>query len=57
MQVGNMGQPFRKECMRVIATFLRPGATKELPLDDLLRHNTIRNLAYSTHPDIVSHNE
>ena len=49
-----VGQPYKKECMRIIATFLRPGAVKELSLDDDLRHTVIRNLAYSTHPDVVS---
>jgi hypothetical protein len=47
-------QPFRLECMRVIETFLRPGAVKELSLDAMARDMIIRNLAHNTHPDVVS---
>ncbi|KAI0940206.1 hypothetical protein AcV5_001377 [Taiwanofungus camphoratus] len=45
-------QPFREECMRIVATFLRPGAAKELPLDPALRDAVIRDLTWNTHPDI-----
>jgi hypothetical protein len=47
-------QPFRLECMRVIATFLRPGARKELSLDAIVRDTAIRKLEHSTNPDVVS---
>jgi hypothetical protein len=49
-------QPARTECMRIIATFLRPGAPKELALDATVRDTVIRNLASNSHPDVVSTN-
>ncbi|KAH9833778.1 uncharacterized protein C8Q71DRAFT_860050 [Rhodofomes roseus] len=45
-------QPFKEECMRIVATFLRPGTAKELPLDAALRDTTIRDLTWNTHPDV-----
>lgn len=47
--------PFREECMRAAATFLRPQASKELNLDAAVRDDVLRKLDYSTHPDVVSH--
>ncbi|KZT06530.1 uncharacterized protein LAESUDRAFT_679540 [Laetiporus sulphureus 93-53] len=47
--------PFRDECRRVIATFFRPGAASELPLDHLLRDTVVRDLTWNTHPDIFLH--
>ena len=47
-------QPFREECLRIVATFLTPGAAKELPLDPVVRDTVIRELTWNTHPDIVS---
>jgi hypothetical protein len=46
--------PFKDECMRVVATFLRPSSSKELNLDATIRDAIIRDLAQSTHPDVVS---
>jgi len=46
--------PFKDECMRVVATFLRPDSPKELNLDAAIRDAIIRDLAQSTHPDVVS---
>lgn len=46
-------QPFQSECMRIIATFLKPGAAKELPLDPDVRETAVRDLAWNTHPDAV----
>ncbi|KAF9498698.1 hypothetical protein BDN71DRAFT_1503764 [Pleurotus eryngii] len=45
-------QPFRVECMRIVATFLQPGAVKELPLDGIIRDTVVRDLTSSTHPDV-----
>ena len=45
---------FKQECMRIVATFLRPNSPKELNLDAIVRDAIIRDLAHSTHPDIVS---
>ncbi|PCH40785.1 hypothetical protein WOLCODRAFT_99298 [Wolfiporia cocos MD-104 SS10] len=45
-------QPFRADCSRIVATFLTPGAAKELPLDPAVRDTAIRNLTWSTHPDV-----
>jgi hypothetical protein len=50
----SLKRPFQKECMRVIATFIHPGSVKELPLRDEVRTDIIKQLASSTHPDIVS---
>ncbi|CCM03362.1 uncharacterized protein FIBRA_05491 [Fibroporia radiculosa] len=44
-------QPLRAECMRAVATFLRPGVTKELPLDPVVRDMVVRDLTWNTHPD------
>jgi len=46
--------PFKKECMRIVTTFLTPNSPKELNLDATVRDTIIRDLAHSTHPDIVS---
>ncbi|KZT70343.1 hypothetical protein DAEQUDRAFT_764788 [Daedalea quercina L-15889] len=46
-------QPFRQECMRIVATFLRPDAAKELPLDPTVRDTVIRDLTWNTHPDVL----
>ncbi|OSX59506.1 hypothetical protein POSPLADRAFT_1075641 [Postia placenta MAD-698-R-SB12] len=45
-------QPFRKEGMRIVATFFKPGAAKELPLDPVVRDTVIRDLTWNTHPDV-----
>ncbi|KAH9927283.1 uncharacterized protein B0H18DRAFT_292693 [Fomitopsis serialis] len=45
-------QPFRDECTRIVATFLRPDAAKELPLDPAVRDTVIRDLTWNTHPDV-----
>ncbi|KAL6307174.1 hypothetical protein BKA93DRAFT_823638 [Sparassis latifolia] len=44
-------QPFRDECERIVATFLHPGAPKELPLEPALRDTLLRALSWNTHPD------
>ncbi|EIN10938.1 hypothetical protein PUNSTDRAFT_112727 [Punctularia strigosozonata HHB-11173 SS5] len=44
-------QPFRSECQLVLATFVRPGAPKELSLESLVRDTVLRDLAWNTHPD------
>ena len=44
--------PFKKECMRVITTFLRPGV-KELNLQQVVRETAIRTLEHNRHPDGV----
>ena len=46
--------PFKEECMRVVATFLRSNSPKELNLDAAVRDAITRDLAHSTHPDVVS---
>jgi hypothetical protein len=46
--------PFKEECMRVVATFLRSNSPKELNLDATVRDAIIGDLAHSTHPDVVS---
>ncbi|KAF5387870.1 hypothetical protein D9615_000839 [Tricholomella constricta] len=43
---------FRTECLRAVATFLSPGATKELPLEAIVRDTAIRNLSLDFHPDV-----
>lgn len=45
---------FKQECMRIVATFLKPNSPKELNLDATVKEAIIRDLAHSTHPDIVS---
>jgi len=48
-------QPFREEVLRIVATFMTPGKSKkELPLDETTRNMVVRNLAWSTHPNVVS---
>lgn len=47
-------QRLRHECNRVIATFFKPGAEKELSLDSNMRDGVLRELASNTHPDVVS---
>lgn len=49
-------QPFRQECMRIVTTFLQPGAAKELTLDAIVRDTCIKKFATNTHPDTVSPN-
>jgi hypothetical protein len=44
----------RTACSRAVATFLIPNATKELPIDAVVRDTVIRTLAYNCHPDVVS---
>ena len=46
--------PLRIACSRAVATFLSPNATKELPVDAIVRDTVIRSLAYDCHPDVVS---
>ncbi|KAH0588099.1 hypothetical protein H2248_006820 [Termitomyces sp. 'cryptogamus'] len=43
---------FRRECSRIIATFLSPGSPKELALDAIMRDAMIRNISLSCHPDV-----
>ncbi|KAH9854988.1 hypothetical protein C2E23DRAFT_893818 [Lenzites betulinus] len=43
--------PFQLECARVVATFLTPGAPKELMLSAEVREALLRELAWNTHPD------
>lgn len=47
-------QPFRDECARIVATFFRPGASKELSLSHEVRDTIVRHLTWNTHPDVVS---
>lgn len=42
----------RTACSRAVATFLSPNASKELPVDALVRDTVIRTLAYDCHPDV-----
>jgi hypothetical protein len=44
----------REACSRAVATFLCPNATKELPVDAIVRDTVIRNLAHDCYPDVVS---
>lgn len=44
-------EPFRKEVNRITSTFLRPGSSKELNLDEQSRDRVLRNLSESVHPD------
>jgi hypothetical protein len=58
--IENMGPhrselPFKEECMRIVATFLRSDSLKELSLDAVVRETIIRDLRTSTHPDVVSY--
>jgi hypothetical protein len=48
------GLPFREECDRILATFLLPGAVKELTLDKTMREAAVKQLSTNTHPDVVS---
>ncbi|KAJ3487245.1 hypothetical protein NLI96_g3678 [Meripilus lineatus] len=45
-------QPFRDECQAAVATFFKPGASKELSLDSNLRDSIVRDLAWNTHPNV-----
>ncbi|KAF8725070.1 G protein signaling domain, partial [Rhizoctonia solani] len=47
-------QPFRNEILQIVATFIRPGAKKELNLDMDVREELLRGLEKSTHPDIFA---
>ncbi|CAE6435360.1 unnamed protein product, partial [Rhizoctonia solani] len=47
-------QPFRKETLQIVATFIRPGAKKELNLDMDIREELLRGLERSTHPDVFA---
>lgn len=51
---GADAQPFRDECMCVLATFLAPSARKELLLDACVRDTAMKQLVWTTHPDVVS---
>lgn len=51
---GSQALPSGAESMKALATFLRPGAPKELPLDEMVRNTVVRNLAFGCHPDVVS---
>jgi hypothetical protein len=46
--------PFADECARVVATFFRPSAKKELALHADVRDAVVRNLVHSTHPDVFA---
>ncbi|CAE6473427.1 unnamed protein product [Rhizoctonia solani] len=45
-------QPFRTETLQIVATFIRPGAKKELNLDMDVRDELLRGLEKTTHPDV-----
>ncbi|KAK7696139.1 hypothetical protein QCA50_000789 [Cerrena zonata] len=45
-------QPFRHECERVVQTFVRTGGSKEIVVDGRIRDMVIRDLTWTTHPDI-----
>lgn len=45
-------QPFRGEALRIVATFFRPGAAKELALDEIVRDSVLKDLVWNTHPDV-----
>lgn len=45
-------QPFREEALRIVATFFRPGAAKELALDEIVRDSVLKDLVWNTHPDV-----
>ena len=47
-------QPLRTDCSNVTATFLVPGAPKELLLPANVRDAAIQELSCTTHPDAVS---
>lgn len=47
-------QPFREECHRVVSTFFRPGAKKELPINEEIRDLVLNALENNTHPDVVN---
>ncbi|KAF7965682.1 hypothetical protein HWV62_42360 [Athelia sp. TMB] len=44
---------FRKECMDVVATFVKANSPKQLNLDAVVRDTLIRDLRHSTHPDVI----
>lgn len=46
-------QPFRHECERVAQTFVKTGGSKEIMVDSQIRNMVIRDLTWTTHPDIV----
>ncbi|CUA67161.1 hypothetical protein RSOLAG22IIIB_13284 [Rhizoctonia solani] len=48
-------QPFQSETLQIVATFMRPGAKKELNLDMDVREELLRRLEKSTHPDVFAH--
>ncbi|CAL1700094.1 unnamed protein product [Somion occarium] len=45
-------QPFRHECMCVVQTFVKAASSKEIMVDGRIRDMVIRDLTWSTHPDI-----
>ncbi|CAE6522724.1 unnamed protein product [Rhizoctonia solani] len=47
-------QPFRNETLQIVATFIRPGAKKELNLDTDVKEELLRGLEKSTHPDVFA---
>ncbi|CAE6497246.1 unnamed protein product [Rhizoctonia solani] len=47
-------QPFRTETLQIVATFIRPGAKKELNLDMDVRDELLRGLEKTTHPDVFA---
>ena len=46
-------QPFRHECERVAQTFAKAGGSKEIVVDSQIRDMVLRDLTWTTHPDIV----
>lgn len=46
-------QPLRGETSKAVATFLRPGSSKELTLDSRMRDAVIADLTWNTHPDVL----
>ncbi|KAJ1309290.1 hypothetical protein OPQ81_004952 [Rhizoctonia solani] len=47
-------QPFREETLQIVATFIRPGAKKELNLDMEVREELLRGLEKTTHPEVFA---
>lgn len=45
---------FQEECLRIVATFIKPDSSKELNLEAVVRESIVRDVAQSTHPDVVS---
>lgn len=45
----------RQECMRIVATFFKPGSSKELNIDAMVKEAILSDVASGhAHPDVVS---